>query len=983
MADISQIKLPNGDIFDLVDESKSTATNWVNGSQTGSVRAINSAVEGSSYTIGQYAVAEGQSTKATGKYSHAEGGGTTASGTGSHAEGAGTQAKGANSHAEGGGAIANGNQSHAEGSATTAGGPDSHAEGNYTTASGDASHAEGGGTQASGQYSHAEGASTVASNNKDHAEGYQTTASGGCAHAEGYGTVASGLDSHAEGDSTIANHLAQHVFGRYNIADTSTATADNKGKYVEIVGNGSYNARSNARTLDWSGNEVLSGKLTVGVTGTNSLDVATISQLPTKTSDLTNDSNFISDSAYIHTDNNYTTIEKNKLNSIAEGAEANVNADWNENDSTSASYIQNRPFYLEEDVEVVLFDEDVAINSSAYKTLYCIVEHFLPRSIALNTPVTLTVDDVTLNTTVEIENDTYFIGIKDPGDVTRADLNHIGMTFSAVGSQLNRVLYIVVSSTVFSTGTHHAKLTTVADVYHKLDNNYLDLNIKNGGGGSINSIQQINSVASASYSSAFGTGKATGVYAHAEGHDTTASGDASHVEGRDTTASGSYAHAEGYSTTASRYGAHAEGRNTTASGDYSHAEGSHTIANHACQHVFGQYNIEDSSTAYSSNKGTYVEIVGNGTGVSARSNARTLDWSGNEWLAGKLTVGTAGTNTMDVATIGQLPTKTSDLTNDSGFITSYTETDPIFTASAAAGITATDISNWNSKVSDDKTWNGVVLNKSITLSGQDLFFPSINNASTGTESYFVRGTSTPTQYALAKYNANAYLYSTTPSANDNSTKVATTAYVDNAVGSISIPIASNSTLGGIKVGQTLDIDSNGILNTNIYHIYIVATYDYETEIYTLTPSIPLIDIIRLLEQGKNVLLYLKGDKQGGPYQYFGYNSVDHKYYFDCNDVHNLYDQIYIYSYNEEYEISYYSNVSDQLLIDNLTYGALIYSGKLQTLNNDQTTNDLLLPNKSGTIALTSDISTYTAGTGIDITNGVISVNLDSAEGGTY
>lgn len=44
-----------------------------------------------------------------------------------------------------------------------------------------------------------------------------------------------------------------------------------------------------------------------------------------------------------------------------------------------------------------------------------------------------------------------------------------------------------------------------------------------------------------------------------------------------------------------------------------------------------------------------------------------------------------------------IPTKTSQLTNDAGFISSYTETDPIFTASASAGITSTDISNWNNK----------------------------------------------------------------------------------------------------------------------------------------------------------------------------------------------------------------------------------------------------------------------------------------------
>ena len=51
--------------------------------------------------------------------------------------------------------------------------------------------------------------------------------------------------------------------------------------------------------------------------------------IPTKMSELTNDSNFVSDISYIHTDNNYTTIEKNKLANIADGAEVNVNADWN------------------------------------------------------------------------------------------------------------------------------------------------------------------------------------------------------------------------------------------------------------------------------------------------------------------------------------------------------------------------------------------------------------------------------------------------------------------------------------------------------------------------------------------------------------------------------------------------------------------------------------------------------------------------------
>ena len=46
--------------------------------------------------------------------------------------------------------------------------------------------------------------------------------------------------------------------------------------------------------------------------------------VPTQTSDLTNDSNFVEDADYVHTDNNYTTTDKNKLAGIANGAQANV-----------------------------------------------------------------------------------------------------------------------------------------------------------------------------------------------------------------------------------------------------------------------------------------------------------------------------------------------------------------------------------------------------------------------------------------------------------------------------------------------------------------------------------------------------------------------------------------------------------------------------------------------------------------------------------
>ena len=144
--------------------------------------------------------------------------------------------------------------------------------------------------------------------------------------------------------------------------------------------------------------------------------------------------------------------------------------------------------------------------------------------------------------------------------------------------------------------------------------------------------------ASGDYSHAEGAGTtASGGASHAEGSYTTASGNCSHAEGQYSTASGLESHAEGAQTTASGNYSHAEGGNTNASGAYSHAEGSYTTANHFAQHVFGQYNIADPSTESASAFGTYVEIVGNGTAYNKLSNARTLDWNGNEWLKGSVT----------------------------------------------------------------------------------------------------------------------------------------------------------------------------------------------------------------------------------------------------------------------------------------------------------------------------------------------------------
>lgn len=53
--------------------------------------------------------------------------------------------------------------------------------------------------------------------------------------------------------------------------------------------------------------------------------------------------NLVQDPNYVHTDNNFTDNDKGKLDGIEAGAEKNVQADWNQSDSSADDYIKNKP----------------------------------------------------------------------------------------------------------------------------------------------------------------------------------------------------------------------------------------------------------------------------------------------------------------------------------------------------------------------------------------------------------------------------------------------------------------------------------------------------------------------------------------------------------------------------------------------------------------------------------------------------------------
>ena len=63
----------------------------------------------------------------------------------------------------------------------------------------------------------------------------------------------------------------------------------------------------------------------------------------TKATYIKNKPSVISDEHYVHTDNNFTDALKTKLQGLNPNAEQNVQSDWNATDTNSDSYIKNKP----------------------------------------------------------------------------------------------------------------------------------------------------------------------------------------------------------------------------------------------------------------------------------------------------------------------------------------------------------------------------------------------------------------------------------------------------------------------------------------------------------------------------------------------------------------------------------------------------------------------------------------------------------------
>ena len=341
-----------------------------------------------------------------------------------------------------------------------------------------------------------------------------------------------------------------------------------------------------------------------------------------------------------------------------------VQSDWSVNDENDSAYIKNRTHWVEI-TPTVFIDNEVLAFSAQSETLYA---HFgsVSYTFAIDAIYQVVWDETTYECTCF-----EYQGIPALGNTNIVGLANDNATEPFLMYTANGTLVMATNST----DTSHT-LTLFGDVttYHTIDKNYLPKLIGQSGTGANSEIFNDYSgynVAEGEYahSEGFNT-KAMGNRSHAEGWITTASGHNSHAEGSDTTASGAGAHAEGSGTEATGRQSHAEGDSTIASGasahtegyatetrgNYAHAEGMGTIAGSVIQHAQGKYNVVDSAKKY-------AHIVGNGDDNTSRSNAHTLDWSGNAWFAGDVKVGGVGqddSGAKTLATTDYVDSKASD-----------------------------------------------------------------------------------------------------------------------------------------------------------------------------------------------------------------------------------------------------------------------------------------------------------------------------------
>lgn len=176
--------------------------------------------------------------------------------------------------------------------------------------------------------------------------GDATYANGNFSYSGGQGCIADGQCSHSEGASTITKNWAEHAEGKYNKSNESTISSIGIGENT--------NNRKNAHEIMNNGDTFIIG---IGeYDGTNPYEASTLQEVVNSKVDKEENKGLSTE--------DYTTEEKTKLSSIEEGAQVNIQSDWNQLDETLKDYIKNKP-----DLTIYqLKEEGKSLTSNDYTT---------------------------------------------------------------------------------------------------------------------------------------------------------------------------------------------------------------------------------------------------------------------------------------------------------------------------------------------------------------------------------------------------------------------------------------------------------------------------------------------------------------------------------------------------------------------------------------------------------------------------------------
>ena len=360
-------------------------------------------------------------------------------------------------------------------------------------------------------------------------------------------------------------------------------------------------------------------------------------------------------------------IEAEKL--AIEAALKGVQADYNESDSTAASYIKNRPFYEINAFEPITWDgvigdrENVDVShliKSEAGTVFMVklsdndkltTEDYIGSTITLIISGEERIGEVTENDVIPAEQANAWgmygqiQSIVTVFDISLAN-SSLGVNLQSSGtygfySEVLSQRAKSISKTAikkidkkflpdFSSGANMEKGTGVGAT-QQLQNqengvtegyfNFVDKNPSAiAADPSLNAELKYGAVGD--YSASFG-GKSTaigkralsegtttvakGAYSHAEGNNSVTLGANSHAEGKQTTTYGENAHAEGFDTFAEGYISHSEGYKTHAQGACSHAEGNGTEALQDQSHAEGSQTHAKGYASHSEGEGTFAE----------------------------------------------------------------------------------------------------------------------------------------------------------------------------------------------------------------------------------------------------------------------------------------------------------------------------------------------------------------------------------------